>query len=255
MPDSPANLLGAPGAPLNLQTLLSLGALSLVPAILLMTTSFVRITVVLGFLRQALGANNLPSNQVVTALSLFLTILVMRPVWQDVYHEAVQPYTQTNARANAAVDADGSVDADAPATSVTPMSLEDAWSAGSKPIRRFMARQIDMANNSDDVWMFYEYSRRSQGESPPSSYDEVPLEVLAPAFLISELKVAFLIGFQIYLPLLVVDLLVASISTSLGMVMLPPAMVSLPLKVLLFVLADGWRLVVGMLLESFAPYG
>lgn len=233
MPESPAGWLGASGAQFNLQTLLGLGALSLVPMILLMTTSFVRITVVLGFLRQAIGANNLPSNQVVTALSLFLTVLVMRPVWSDVYHDAVKPY----------VDKPGE------------MSFEDAWQKGSRPLRRFMARQIDLAGNSDDVWLFYDYAQRSQGTEPPRNYDDVPLEVLAPAFLLSELKVAFLIGFQIYLPLLVVDLLVATISSALGMVMLPPAMVSLPLKVLLFVLADGWRLVVGMLLESFAPYG
>jgi flagellar biosynthetic protein FliP len=154
-------------------------------------------------------------------------------VWNDVYHDAVAPYTENSAT----------------------MPLEDAWEAGVRPIRRFMARQIDRAGNSEDVWLFYEYARPSQGATPPQNYDDVPLEVLAPAFLLSELKIAFLIGFQVYLPLLVVDLLVASISSALGMVMLPPAMVSLPLKVLLFVLADGWRLVVGMLLESFAPYG
>lgn len=233
MPEQAAGWMSSQGLPVNLQTLLGLGALSLVPAILLMTTSFVRITVVLGFLRQALGTANLPSNQVVTALSLFLTILVMRPVWNDVYHDAVAPYSENSAA----------------------MPLEDAWEAGVRPIRRFMARQIDRAGNSEDVWLFYEYARPSQGATPPQNYDDVPLEVLAPAFLLSELKIAFLIGFQVYLPLLVVDLLVASISSALGMVMLPPAMVSLPLKVLLFVLADGWRLVVGMLLESFAPYG
>lgn len=233
MPEQVSGWLSPQGLPFSLQTLLGLGVLSMVPAVLLMTTSFVRITVVLGFLRQALGTANLPSNQIVTALSLFLTFLVMRPVWNDVYRDAVAPYAERQ----------------------NEMSLEEVWQAGTRPLRRFMARQIDLAGNSDDVWLFYEYARRSQSDEPPRSYDDVPLEVLAPAFLLSELKIAFLIGFQIYLPLLVVDLLVASVSSALGMVMLPPAMVSLPLKLLLFVLADGWRLVVGMLLESFAPYG
>lgn len=217
----------------SLSTLFGLGLVSLVPAALLMTTSFVRISVVLGLLRHALGANNLPSNQVITALSVFLTVLIMRPVWNDVYRDSIEPYTKQPAE----------------------ISADEAWRAGLRPVRRFMSRQIEVAGNSDDVWLFYEYSQRSSAVEPPASYDDVPFEVLAPAFLLSELKVAFLIGFKVFLPLLVVDLLVASVSSALGMVMLPPAMVSMPLKILLFVLVDGWRLVVSMLLESFAPYG
>src|SRR5690606_8969535 len=132
-------------------------------------------------------------------------------------------------------------------------SLEEAWNAGVRPVRQFMSRQIEIAGNSDDIWLFYEYL---PAETPtPQTYDDVPLTVLLPAFMLSELKTAFLIGFQIYLPFLILDLVISSVTISMGMMMLPPVMVSLPFKLILFVLVDGWRLVVGMLLESFAPYG
>jgi flagellar biosynthesis protein FliP len=214
----------------TLQVLLTMTVVSLAPAILLMTTSFVRIAVVLSLLRQALGAQYLPSNQVITSLALFLTLLVMTPVWKDVYDEAIAPYTDSQAR----------------------MSGEECWRAGVRPIRRFMSRQIEIANNSDDVWLFYQYLPSET--PPPKTYEEVPLQVLLPAFMLSELKTAFLIGFQIYLPFLIVDLVVSSVTISMGMMMVPPMMISLPFKLLLFVLVDGWHLVVGMLLQSFAPY-
>ena len=124
--------------------------------------------------------------------------------------------------------------------------------AGIQPVRRFMSAQIERTGNSNDVWLFCKYL--PEGTSVPSSYDEVPLPALLPAFMLSELKTAFLIGFQIYLPFLVLDLVVASVTISMGMLMLPPMLISLPLKLLLFVLVDGWHLVVGMLMESFQTY-
>lgn len=129
------------------------------------------------------------------------------------------------------------------------MTLQQAWDAGVLPIRDFMSRQIDMAGNHDDVHLFFSYSR--PGEAPPEHFEDVPLQVLLPAYMLSELKTAFLMGFQIFLPFLLIDLVVASVTISMGMMMLPPAMISLPFKLLLFVLIDGWHLVVGMLLTSF----
>jgi flagellar biosynthesis protein FliP len=213
----------------TLQVMLLLTVLSLAPAILLMTTSFVRIVVVLGLLRQALGTQQLPPSQVITTLALFMTLLVMGPTWTEVYNASIRPYSR------------GEI-----------TDPEAAWNAGVVPLKRFMSRQIELAGNSDDVWLFYEYLPENQRSStPPETYDEVPLQVLLPAFMLSELKVAFLIGFQVYLPFLILDLVVSSVTISMGMMMLPPVMISLPLKLLLFVLVDGWTLVVGMLLESF----
>ena len=211
----------------SLQILILLTVLSLAPAVLLMTTCYVRIIVVLGLLRQALGTGQLPPSQVITSISLFMTLFIMTPVWNEVYTEAIAPYT-----------AEGST-----------MSMEAAWEAGIDPVRRFMSRQIDMANNHDDVHLFFSYY--SPGATPPESFEEVPLRVLLPAYMLSELKTAFLMGFQIFLPFLLIDLVVAAVTISMGMMMLPPAMISLPFKLLLFVLIDGWHLVVGMLLESF----
>lgn len=214
-----------------LQIMLLLTVLSLAPAVLLMTTCFVRIIVVLGLLRQALGVQQLPPGQVLTSIALFMTVLIMTPVWTDVYNEAIAPYT------------DPAVD----------MSLEEAWDAGVRPIRHFMSRQIRVAKNDDDVMMFYRYINNNS-EAEPEFFEDVPLQVLLPAFMLSELKVAFLIGFQIYLPFLILDVVIASVTISMGMLMLPPVMISLPFKLMLFVLVDGWQLVVGMLLQSFAPY-
>lgn len=213
----------------TLQVMLLLTVLSLAPALLLMTTSFVRIVVVLGLLRQALGTQQLPPSQVITSLALFMTLLVMAPVWKEVYDSAIGPYTDPR----------------------SSMTLQEAWERGSLPVKRFMARQIRAADNVENIYMFYRYL---PPDTPaPQTSDDVPLTVLLPAYMLSELKVAFLIGFQIYLPFLILDLVVASVTISMGMLMLPPVMISLPFKLMLFVLVDGWQLVVGMLLESFGP--
>jgi len=198
---------------------------------LLMTTSYVRIVVVLGLLRQALGLQQLPSNQVLASIAMFMTLLLMTPVWKDVYEDAVVPYTDPEIE----------------------MSWQEAWDAGVQPVRRFMSRQIKIAENHEEVWMFRKYLPADTPEW--KTYDDVPLQVLLPAFMLSELKIAFLIGFQIYLPFLILDIVVSSVTISMGMLMVPPMMVSLPFKLMLFVLVDGWSLVVGMLLDSFAPYG
>ena len=214
----------------TLQILMLLTVLTLAPAIMLMTTSFIRIIVVLSLLRQALGTQQLPPNQVISSLALFMTIMIMTPVWKQVYDDSIKPYT------------DPSVE----------MTLEQAWTAGVKPIRHFMSSQLKYSDNIDDVWLFYDYL--PEDTPRPKSFKDVPLQVLVPAFMLSELKIAFMIGFQIYLPFLILDIVIASVTISMGMLMLPPVMISLPFKLMLFVLVDGWRLVVGMLLQSFVPY-
>ncbi len=215
----------------SLQVLLLLTVLSLAPAVLLMTTCYIRIIIVLGLLRQAIGLQSLPPSQVMTSIALFMTLFVMTPVWTRVYDDAIKPYTD-------------------PAVS---MSLEEAYDAGSIPVREFMSRQIKIADNDDDVELFYGYM---DPDAPlPSNFEDVPMRVLLPAYILSELKTAFLMGFQIYLPFLIVDLVVASVTISMGMLMLPPQVVSLPFKLLLFVLVDGWRLVVQMLMDSFGTIG
>jgi flagellar biosynthesis protein FliP len=211
----------------TLQVMLLLTVLSLAPAVLLMTTCFVRIIVVLSLLRQAIGTQQLPPSQVITTLALFLTFLIMAPVWKQVYNEAIVPYTEHR------------------------ISMEEAWTAGAAPVRRFMSQQIEHAKNTEDVYLFLGYL---PDQPAPESYEDVPLVALLPAFVLSELKTAFLIGFQIYLPFLILDMVVASVTVSMGMMMLPPVMISLPFKLLLFVLLDGWHLVVGMLMESFQPF-
>jgi flagellar biosynthesis protein FliP len=211
----------------SLQVMLLLTVLSLAPAALLMTTCFVRIVVVLSLLRQAIGTQNLPPTQVITTLALFLTLLIMTPVWKQVYDDAVVPYTQHQ------------------------IGAEQAWKAGVAPVRRFMSMQIERTQNTEDVWLFLSYLPK---RAAPTSYDDVPLQALLPAFMISELKTAFLIGFKVYLPFLILDMVVASVMVSMGMLMVPPVLVSLPFKLMLFVLVDGWHLVVGMLLQSFQPF-
>lgn len=221
-----------------IQVMLLLTVISLAPAVLLMTTSFVRIVVVLGLLRQALGTQQLPPSQVITSIALFITILIMTPVWRQVHTDAIQPYTQRE------------------------ISLEEAWEKGTDPVRRFMADQIFLTKNDEDVLLFISYLGKeegiSEGEQPDYVYygatdgkRNVPLRALVPAFMLSELKTAFLIGFQIYLPFVIIDIVVASVTISMGMMMLPPVLISLPFKLLLFVLVDGWHLVVEMLMQSF----
>ena len=223
----------------TLQVMLLLTVVSLAPAILLMTTSFVRILVVMGLLRQALGTQQLPPSQVLTSIALFMTALLMTPVWTKVYEDAIKPY------------------------SANEIGLEQAWERGTQPVRRFMAEQIRRTDNDDDVYLFLKYLPSEidpkTGELPENyvyfdagpEEKNVPLQALLPAFMLSELKTAFLIGFQIYLPFVVLVIVVASVTISMGMLMLPPVLISLPFKLLLFVLVDGWRLVVEMLMESF----
>lgn len=211
--------------------------ISLAPAILMMSTCFVRFIVVLSLLRQALGTTNLPPNQVLMGLSLFLTFLVMSPVWNECYHQGILPYTD-------------------PAAGQSRPHPIVAFENTVRPLRRFMSQQIEQAHNPETVWMFLEYQRPRPGTpgfstwKEPQTYDEVPLTVLLPAYLLSELKAAFLIGFQIYLPFLILDLVVAATLMGMGLTMISPGQISLPFKLLLFVLIDGWTLTVGMLIES-----
>ena len=225
----------------TLQVMLLLTVISLAPAVLLMTTSFIRILVVLGLLRQALGTQQLPPSQVITSIALFMTVLLMTPVWTQVYDHAIKPYTEKE------------------------IGLEEAWEKGTLPVRKFMADQIIRTDNQDDVYLFLKYmpgeTDPETGEFPDYDYYKpaegvklVPMQALLPAYMLSELKTAFLIGFQVYLPFVILDIVVASVTISMGMLMLPPVLISLPFKLLLFVLVDGWRLVVGMLLESFQVY-
>ncbi len=228
-------------APENVTTTVRMALLltvvSLVPSVLAMTTCYVRFLVVLGLLRQALGVGQLLSNQVLAALCLFLTVSVMAPVWQQAWDEGVVPYTESTSE-------------------TTRPSLQDVAIATVRPVREFMSRQIDAAGNTDAVFLLLDYQRPAAG-SPraaewvePTTFAEVPLSVLLPSYLLSELKTAFTIGFLVFLPFVVIDLVVSSLLVSTGVMMLPPVMVSLPLKLLLFVMIDGWFLTVGMLMQS-----
>lgn len=194
--------------------------LSLAPAILLMMTSFIRIAVVLSLLRQALGTQQMPPNQIIIGLAIFLTFFIMTPVWKDVHREALTPYYEEK------------------------IGWEEAFRKGAEPIRHFLLRQT----REKDLALFVSISGT---EKPPEKPDQVSLTVLIPAFIISELKTAFQIGFMIYLPFFIIDMVVASVLLSMGMLMLPPIMMSLPFKLLLFVLVDGWNLIVGSLVRSF----
>jgi flagellar biosynthetic protein FliP len=207
-----------------LPSALLFGVVSLAPAVLLMTTCFVRISVVLALLRQGLGTAQVPSNQILAALAIFLSALVMWPVWTQAWKDGVEPLQQGT---------------------LTPM---ESFDRGSLPIRRWMATQIEAAGNRDTMLMFL--ARHPDGPRHVATYDEVPVEALLPAFLVSELETAFTIGFRVLLPFLVIDILVATLVVSTGLVMLPPTLVSLPLKLLVFVVADGWTLVVQSLLDG-----
>lgn len=212
----------------TLQIMLVLTVITLSPSILIMTTCFTRIMVVLSILRQALGTGQLPPSQVITSLSLFITLLIMSPVWQEIYRESVLPYTERQ------------------------ISLEEAYNKAEYPMRVFMCSQIEKTGNYDDIDLFMRYIK---DVPPPKTMRDVPWRALLPAFMLSELKTAFVIGFMIYLPFLILDMIIASVMVSMGMMMLPPVMISLPFKLMLFVLMDGWNLVVRALMESFIMYG
>lgn len=205
----------------TLQMLLILTALSLAPSIIIMVTSFTRIIVVFHFLRTALGTQTTPPNQVLVGLALFMTLAIMSPVMTKVNKEAVQPYMNGKVK------------------------QEQAIEKGLAPIRTFMLKQT----RDKDLKLFMTIN--DQKSSDVKSYDDIPTTTIIPAFIISELRTAFIIGFLIYLPFIVIDMVVASTLMSMGMMMLPPTTISLPFKILLFILADGWNLVVGQLVESF----
>ncbi|MCC6486796.1 MAG: flagellar type III secretion system pore protein FliP [Candidatus Hydrogenedentes bacterium] len=198
-----------------------LTVLSLAPAILVMTTSFTRIIVVLGFLRQAMATQQSPPNQVLIGLALFLTFFIMAPTYQRVNTEAIQPYV------NQEIDADEALD------------------RGMEPIREFMFRQV--LRHPKDLALFMNIAKLDKPETP----DDVPTHVLVCAFVLNEMRVAFTIGFVIYIPFLIIDMVVASTLMAMGMMMLPPVFVSLPFKIIMFVLADGWFLIVSELVNSF----
>ena len=206
-----------------LQIVILLTVLSLAPAILIMMTSFTRIVIVLSLLRQAMGTPTLPPNQVLIALGLFMTFLVMGPTMREVNEEALRPYL------------DGRI------------SQPEALSRAQSPLRQFMIGQIERSGNREDVLLFTDFLK----QSPPETYANVGTMTLIPAFMLSELKTAFLMGFKIYLPFLIIDMVISAILISMGMMMLPPVLISLPFKLLLFVLVDGWRLITGSLMGSF----
>jgi len=204
---------------LSLQILLTLTVLTLAPSILIMMTSFTRILVVLSFLRSALATQQMPPNQVLVGLALFITFFTMSPYFEQVNNNGLQPYLAGT------------------------ITQEKAVAEGLKPMRTFMFKQT----RENDLALFVNLS-----ESPrPSSPDDVPTMTLIPSFIISELKTAFQIGFLIYIPFIVVDMVVASTLMSMGMMMVPPAMISLPFKLLLFILVDGWHLIISSLIASF----
>jgi flagellar biosynthetic protein FliP len=203
---------------------------SLAPAAVLMLTAFVRINIVLVLLRQALGSPQVPGNQVLTALALLLTALVMRPVCEQVYARAVVPYAEGRA------------------------SWSEAANAAAGPIKAFMIEQVGRTGHTGYLWKVYDEVAEPGGDDPAYE-DEVPFGVVATAYLLSELTTALVIGFYLYLPFLVVDLVVSAVLAAMGLFMLPPSLVALPLKLILFVLVDGWLHVATMLLRSFGPLG
>jgi len=204
---------------LSLQVLFLMTALTFLPAALMMMTAFTRIIIVLAILRQAIGLMQAPSGQVLIGLALFLTFFVMAPVFDRINNEALQPYFNDQ------------------------MSMQQAAVAGSKPLRGFMMAQT----RESDIQLFANLSGTDSYKSP----DEIPMSVLVPSFVTSELKTAFQIGFLIFIPFLIIDLVVASVLMSMGMMMLSPMLISLPFKIMLFVLVDGWSLLVGTLASSF----
>ena len=203
----------------TLQIVILLTVLTLAPAILIMTTSFTRIIIILGFVRQALGTQQSPPTQVLVGLALFLTFFVMEPVWREVHTKAFKPYMDKR------------------------ISQSTALERSAKPLKRFMQNFV----REKDLALFIRIAKVPR----PRTIDDVPFHVVVPAFIISELKTAFQIGFLLYVPFLVVDLVVSSVLMSMGMMMLPPIMISLPLKLMLFVLVDGWNLIIGSVVQSF----
>ncbi len=204
---------------LSLQTLVLISSLTFLPAILLMMTGFTRIIIVLSLLRSALGTPSSPPNQVLIGLALFLTFFVMAPVFDKIYSDAYLPYSENK------------------------ISLQQAYDKGIAPLKTFMLRQT----REPDLALFVRIANSEALQSP----EDVPLHILVPAYVTSELKTAFQIGFVIFIPFLIIDMVVASVLMSMGMMMVSPAIISLPFKIMLFVLADGWNLLIGSLVQSF----
>lgn len=205
----------------TLQILLVLTIISIAPSILLMVTSFTRIIIVLHFVRSALGTQTTPPNQVLVALALFLTFFIMSPAFSSVYNDAVKPLSEGT------------------------ITQEQAYERGVAPLRSFMLEQT----NRKDLTLFLEIADISTDTL--ENEDDIPLTVILPSFMISEMRTAFIIGFLIYLPFIVIDMVVASTLMSMGMMMLPPTTISMPFKILLFVLADGWNLIIGQVVQTF----
>ncbi|MFH1737470.1 MAG: flagellar type III secretion system pore protein FliP [bacterium] len=228
----------------SLQLLFVLTILSLLPTILVSTTSFIRISIVLGFLRRALGTQSTPSNQILMGISIFLTIFIMSSVWEQVNTVAVQPYLRGEFKAiQPGEEASGLIEGPAE-REILPFEIMIRKSIG--PIREFMWKQIGKSGGSD-VGMFMVMARLPK----PPNHEAVPTIVLIPAYMLSELKKAFIMGFVIYIPFVILDIVVASVTISMGMFMLPPALLSLPFKILLFTLVDGWTLLIKALGLSF----
>lgn len=215
----------------SLSILVLLTVLSIAPAIIIMTTSFTRIVVVFALLRQAMGTQSLPPSQVIVGLSVFLTLLVMAPTFDRIHKECIIPMQNNE------------------------LDQLTAWSRAKQPLRDFMFDQIEYAGNWGDVYMLLKYRGVDISQPETLRRADVDMVTLIPAFMLGELKTAFLIGFRLYLPFMIIDMVVASILISVGMMMLPPVMVSLPFKLLLFVLVNGWQLVAGNILSSFAVPG
>ncbi len=212
-------LAGEGGMSAPVQIVLLLTALTLLPAVVVSVTPFLRITIVLHFLRQALGTQSAPSNQVLIGLALFLTLLIMQPVTAEIYQQAWQPFERKE------------------------IPAAEAWDRAARPLKTFLLRFA----REKDIRLMVEIARVPAPRTP----SDLELRVLVPAYILSELRTGFQIGAVLYLPFLIIDLVVASVTLSVGMVQLPPVMVSAPFKILLFVLVDGWNLVVGSLVKSF----
>ncbi|NLI31310.1 MAG: flagellar type III secretion system pore protein FliP [Deltaproteobacteria bacterium] len=212
-PKAPQSISGA------LQIVFLITVMSLAPAVLVMMTSFTRLAVVFSFLRHALGTQQSPPNQIIIGLALFLTFFIMQPVWQSIHQEAIKPYQDHK------------------------ISGEELLSNGAKPLKAFMLKQTRKA----DLALFVSLAQKEK----PKDTESLSMSTIIPAFVISELKTAFQIGFMLYIPFIILDMVVSSILLSMGMMMLPPVMISLPFKLMLFVMVDGWNLLVGSLVKSF----
>lgn len=219
LPGISINMGGGTNLVDTIEILILFTILTLAPAIIILCTAFTRIIVVLSFMRQALGTQNLPPNQLLIGFAMFLSVFVMMPTGKAIYHNTITPYMSKQ------------------------ISTTEALTNLEKDLRVFMEKHVRKA----DIGLFYEVS----GEDAPDTVKDVPIHYLIPAFIISELKTAFQIGFLLYIPFLVLDMVVASVLMAMGMMMLPPMLVSMPFKLLLFVLVDGWQLVTGSLLRSF----